>query len=42
VTISVIQIDRIAGGKFVEGWDRYEAFGLMRQLGLASTLGKER
>ena len=42
VTVSVIQIDRIAGGKFVEGWSRYDTFGLMQQLGLIPTPGKGR
>ena len=35
VTVSVIQIDRIAGGKLVEAWERYDTLGAMRQLGLA-------
>ena len=42
VTVSMIQIDRIAGGKFMEGWSRYDTFGLMKQLGLIPTPGKER
>jgi predicted ester cyclase len=29
-----IQIDRIASGKFVEGWERTDTLGLMQQLGL--------
>jgi steroid delta-isomerase-like uncharacterized protein len=29
-----IQIDRIANGKFVEGWERTDTLGLMQQLGL--------
>jgi steroid delta-isomerase-like uncharacterized protein len=42
VTLWMIQIDRIAGGKFVEGWSRYDTFGLMQQLGLIPTPGKAR
>ena len=42
MTVSMIQIDRIAGGKFVEGWSRYDTFGLMQQLGLIPTPGKGR
>jgi steroid delta-isomerase-like uncharacterized protein len=37
VTMSVIEIDRFAGGKFVEGWETYDMLGAMRQLGLAPT-----
>jgi steroid delta-isomerase-like uncharacterized protein len=33
-TMWSIQIDRIARGKFVEGWERSDTLGLMRQLGL--------
>jgi len=40
VTVSEIQIDRVAGGKFVEGWSRYDTLGLMQQLGLIPTPGK--
>jgi steroid delta-isomerase-like uncharacterized protein len=29
-----LEIDRIAGGKFVEGWLRFDTIGLMQQLGL--------
>jgi predicted ester cyclase len=42
VTVSMIQIDRIVGGKFVEGWSRYDTLGLMQQLGLIPTPGKGR
>ena len=42
VTIWPIQIDRIVGGKFVEGWTRFDTLGFMRQLGLAPTPGKGR
>jgi len=34
VTMWGIFIDLIAGGKFVESWDRYDTLGLMRQLGV--------
>jgi predicted ester cyclase len=42
VTVWMIQIDRIAGGKFMEGWSRYDTLGLMQQLGLIPTPGKGR
>jgi len=42
VTVSMIQIDRIVEGKFVEGWSRYDTLGLMQQLGLIPTPGKGR
>jgi predicted ester cyclase len=42
VTVDMVQIDRIAGGKFVEGWSRYDTLGLMRQLGLVPSPGKGR
>jgi len=34
MTMWSIQIDRIANGKFVEGWERTDTLGLMQQLGL--------
>jgi len=34
VTISQIIIDRIADGKFVEEWVRYDTYGFMQQLGI--------
>ena len=33
VTVWGISIDRISGGKFVEGWARFDTLGLMQQLG---------
>jgi len=42
VTVWEIQIDRVAGSKFVEGWSRYDTLGLMQQLGLIPTPGKGR
>jgi hypothetical protein len=33
LTMWSIQIDRIASGKFVEGWERTDILGLMQQLG---------
>jgi len=42
VTMWEIQIDRVAGGKIVEGWSRYDTLGLMQQLGLIPTPGKGR
>jgi len=37
VTIWAITIDRIAGGKFVEEWSRFDTLGLMQQLGIVPT-----
>jgi steroid delta-isomerase-like uncharacterized protein len=34
VTVWGIDIDRVAGGKFVEGWCRFDTLGMMQQLGL--------
>jgi len=34
ITISGIEIDRIAGGKFVETWLISDALGMMQQLGV--------
>jgi len=42
VTLWGIYIDRIAGGKFVETWERFDTAGLMQQLGLVLTPGKGR
>ena len=42
VTIWGITIDRIAGGKFVESWVRYDTMGIMQQLGLVTKPGKGR
>jgi len=40
MTIWGIYIDRIAGGKFVETWERFDTLGMMQQLGLVPTPGK--
>jgi len=40
VTIWAISIDRWAGGKFVETWERLDTLGLMQQLGLVPKPGK--
>jgi len=37
VTISLITISRIAGGKIVEDHGQFDALGLMRQLGAVPT-----
>ena len=42
VTLMALEIDRIVGGKFVEGWIRFDTLGMMRQLGLAPTPGKRK
>ncbi|MBI4491907.1 MAG: ester cyclase [Chloroflexi bacterium] len=33
VSISAIQLSRVAGGKIVESWVNYDAMGLLQQLG---------
>jgi predicted ester cyclase len=33
VSMWSIQIDRFAGGKFVEAWERFDTLGFMQQLG---------
>jgi predicted ester cyclase len=40
VTLSVIKIDRIAGGKLVKDWSRFDTLGMMQRLGLAPAPGK--
>jgi len=40
VTIWATTIDRVAGGKFVETWERYDTLGLMQQLGAVPTSRK--
>ena len=35
-----LYIDRVAGGKFVESWTRYDTLGLMKQISNVPTLGK--
>lgn len=35
VTYTGIDINRIAGGKIIEGWVNYDALGLLQQLGAA-------
>jgi steroid delta-isomerase-like uncharacterized protein len=39
VTTSTISIARIAGGKFVEGWEVWDAYGMLQQLGATSPVG---
>ena len=39
VTVEGITIDRYKGGKVVESWTHWDALGLMRQLGVAPTVG---
>jgi len=39
-TVSSIMIDRIVGGKFVEGWLVMDALGVMQQLGVIPTPGQ--
>jgi len=40
VTMWAIEIDRIVGGKFVEGWIRFDTLGFMQQLGVIPKSGK--
>jgi predicted ester cyclase len=40
VPIGVIDIIRIAGGKFVEHWGQMDAMGMMQQLGAMPTPGQ--
>jgi len=42
VTISAITIDRIAGGKYVEEWLRFDTLDFMQQLGIVPTPKKEK
>ena len=37
-----INIYRVVGGKFVEGWERSDTLGLMQQLGVVPTPKKEK
>lgn len=37
LTVSMIVIDHVVGGKFVEEWVRYDTFGFMEQIGLVPT-----
>jgi steroid delta-isomerase-like uncharacterized protein len=37
VKLSVIGIERIAGGKVVEGWERFDTLGFMQQIGVIPT-----
>jgi steroid delta-isomerase-like uncharacterized protein len=46
ITIRAVEIDRIAGGKFVECWERFDTLDFMQQLGVVPRLkegeGRER
>jgi steroid delta-isomerase-like uncharacterized protein len=37
ITLWAIEIDRFAGGKFVEGWISFDTLGMMQQLGVVPT-----
>ena len=41
IKLPAIEIDRIAGGKFVECWIQYDTLGFMQQLGLAPAPAKK-
>jgi predicted ester cyclase len=38
--MSVIEIDRVAGGKVIEEWVRLDTLGFMQQLGVIPKSGK--
>lgn len=40
VTVTGISINRISGGRIVEGWGQFDALGMMQQLGVAPTPGQ--
>jgi steroid delta-isomerase-like uncharacterized protein len=40
VTVTGIAVDRIVGGKFVEGWLNFDALGMLQQLGVIPALGQ--
>jgi hypothetical protein len=42
LTMSVIEIDRFAGGKIVESWEMSDTLGMMQQLGAIPALGKQK
>jgi predicted ester cyclase len=42
VTIWALEIDRVAGGKIVEARGRFDTLGLMQQLGVVPTPGKQK
>lgn len=39
-TVTGINIERFANGKFVEEWSNFDALGLLQQLGVVTTLGQ--
>ena len=41
VKLWAIEIDRIVGGKFVEGWIRFDTLSMMQQLGVIPTPKKK-
>jgi len=40
VTVTGMSIDRIVGGKFVEGWLNFDALGMLQQLGVIPAPGR--
>ena len=40
ITIQAVEIDRVAGGKFVEIWEKFDTLGFMQQLGAVPRSGK--
>ena len=39
VTVTGMNIERIANGKFVEGWSNYDTLGMLQQLGVVPAPG---
>jgi predicted ester cyclase len=42
IEVTGISIDRIEGGKIVEGWVSWDQLGLLRQLGVIPKPGQDR
>jgi predicted ester cyclase len=40
VTVTGITINRIAGGRIVESWDKFDQMGMMQQLGVIPAPGQ--
>jgi predicted ester cyclase len=40
VTVTGINIERIANGKLVEGWSNYDTLGMLQQLGVIPAPGQ--
>ena len=40
ITVTGIDINRIAGGKLIDGWGQFDALGMMQQLGVVPSPGQ--